>query len=64
MPRIPIAASCPRRAAHALSPALEVAAGPLHAAGKWQGDAPAGETAVRNDTGVYEGGEISCITTR
>jgi len=40
-------------------PPLEVAAGPLHAAGKWQGDAPAGETAVRNDTGVYDGGEIS-----
>jgi propionyl-CoA carboxylase alpha chain len=27
-------------------------------AGKWQGDAD-GETAVRNDTGVFEGGEIS-----
>jgi propionyl-CoA carboxylase alpha chain len=27
--------------------------------GKWQGDAPKGEAAVRNDTGVYEGGEIS-----
>ena len=27
--------------------------------GNWHGDAPSGETAVRNDTGVYEGGEIS-----
>jgi len=26
---------------------------------KWQGDAPEGVVAVRNDTGVYEGGEIS-----
>ncbi|MEM7073844.1 MAG: acetyl/propionyl/methylcrotonyl-CoA carboxylase subunit alpha [Pseudomonadota bacterium] len=40
-------------------PPAEVAAGPLLAEGKWQGDAPQGETAVRNDTGVYEGGEIS-----
>jgi propionyl-CoA carboxylase alpha chain len=40
-------------------PPAEVAAGPLLANGKWQGDAPEGETAVRNDTGVYEGGEIS-----
>jgi len=40
-------------------PPMEVAAGPLLDAGKWQGDAPAGDTAVRNDTGVYEGGEIS-----
>ncbi len=40
-------------------PPLEVAAGPLLETGKWQGDAPSGETAVRNDTGVYEGGEIS-----
>jgi propionyl-CoA carboxylase alpha chain len=40
-------------------PPVEVAAGPLLQTGKWQGDAPAGETAVRNDTGVYEGGEIS-----
>ncbi|MGD9863368.1 MAG: acetyl-CoA carboxylase biotin carboxylase subunit [Pseudodonghicola sp.] len=40
-------------------PPLEQAAGPLLKNGKWQGDAPAGETAVRNDTGVYEGGEIS-----
>ncbi|SDO40380.1 propionyl-CoA carboxylase alpha chain [Lutimaribacter pacificus] len=40
-------------------PPMEVAAGPLLDTAKWQGDAPAGETAVRNDTGVYEGGEIS-----
>ncbi|WP_341862278.1 acetyl/propionyl/methylcrotonyl-CoA carboxylase subunit alpha [Gymnodinialimonas sp. 57CJ19] len=40
-------------------PPVEVAAGPLLDTGKWQGDAEAGETAVRNDTGVYEGGEIS-----
>jgi propionyl-CoA carboxylase alpha chain len=40
-------------------PPQEVQAGPLQATGKWQGEAPAGETAVRNDTGVFEGGEIS-----
>ncbi|WP_288926983.1 acetyl/propionyl/methylcrotonyl-CoA carboxylase subunit alpha [uncultured Maritimibacter sp.] len=40
-------------------PPEEIAAGPLVTNGKWQGDAPVGETAVRNDTGVYEGGEIS-----
>ncbi|TNF58080.1 MAG: acetyl/propionyl/methylcrotonyl-CoA carboxylase subunit alpha [Rhodobacteraceae bacterium] len=40
-------------------PPVEVAAGPLLQNGKWQGEAPKGETAVRNDTGVYEGGEIS-----
>ena len=40
-------------------PPAEMAAGPLQVNGKWQGDAPAGETAVRNDTGVFEGGEIS-----
>ena len=40
-------------------PPAEVAAGPLLVQQTWQGDAPAGETAVRNDTGVYEGGEIS-----
>ena len=40
-------------------PSAEIAAGPLLDNGKWQDDAPAGETAVRNDTGVYEGGEIS-----
>ncbi|WP_265499985.1 acetyl-CoA carboxylase biotin carboxylase subunit [Paracoccus beibuensis] len=41
-------------------PPVEVAAGPMLADGKWlaQG-APHGATAVRNDTGVYEGGEIS-----
>ncbi len=40
-------------------PPMEVSAGPLLDTGKWQGDAPSGETAVRNDTGVFEGGEIS-----
>ncbi|HKL65471.1 MAG TPA: acetyl/propionyl/methylcrotonyl-CoA carboxylase subunit alpha [Roseovarius sp.] len=40
-------------------PPREIAAGPLLETGKWQGEAPAGDTAVRNDTGVYEGGEIS-----
>jgi propionyl-CoA carboxylase alpha chain len=40
-------------------PPQEVAAGPLLDTGKWQGDAPRGDTAVRNDTGVYDGGEIS-----
>ncbi|TMV14877.1 acetyl-CoA carboxylase biotin carboxylase subunit [Arenibacterium halophilum] len=41
------------------NPPAEVAAGPLLEQGKWQGDAPSGVNAVRNDTGVYEGGEIS-----
>jgi propionyl-CoA carboxylase alpha chain len=40
-------------------PPQEVQAGPLNDTGKWQGEAPHGDTAVRNDTGVYEGGEIS-----
>ena len=40
-------------------PPAEVQAGPLNTTGKWQGDAPVGDTAVRNDTGVFEGGEIS-----
>ncbi|MEM8850975.1 MAG: acetyl/propionyl/methylcrotonyl-CoA carboxylase subunit alpha [Pseudomonadota bacterium] len=40
-------------------PPVEVQAGPMETAGTWHGDAPSGETAVRNDTGVYEGGEIS-----
>ena len=40
-------------------PPAEVAAGPLLEQGTWQGVAPPGDTAVRNDTGVYEGGEIS-----
>ncbi len=40
-------------------PPAETAAGPMLINGKWQGDAPAGEAAVRNDTGVYEGGAIS-----
>ncbi len=40
-------------------PPEETAAGPLLIKGKWQGDAPEGDFAVRNDTGVYEGGEIS-----
>ncbi|QBF32852.1 acetyl/propionyl/methylcrotonyl-CoA carboxylase subunit alpha [Thalassococcus sp. S3] len=40
-------------------PPAEIAAGPMLEDGTWHGDAPTGETAVRNDTGVYEGGEIS-----
>jgi propionyl-CoA carboxylase alpha chain len=40
-------------------PPAEISAGPLLDNGKWQDDAPAGAMAVRNDTGVYEGGEIS-----
>ncbi|MEE2945652.1 MAG: acetyl/propionyl/methylcrotonyl-CoA carboxylase subunit alpha [Pseudomonadota bacterium] len=40
-------------------PPVEVAAGPMAENGTWHGDAAVGETAVRNDTGVYEGGEIS-----
>ena len=40
-------------------PPQEMAAGPLLDNGKWQDDAPSAGTAVRNDTGVYEGGEIS-----
>ncbi len=40
-------------------PPQETAAGPMLVNGKWQGDAPEGTAAVRNDTGVYEGGEIS-----
>ncbi|MEM6305789.1 MAG: acetyl/propionyl/methylcrotonyl-CoA carboxylase subunit alpha [Pseudomonadota bacterium] len=40
-------------------PPQEVAAGPMLQAGVWHGDAPTGTTAVRNDTGVFEGGEIS-----
>jgi len=36
-----------------------MAAGPMAEAGTWHGDAETAETAVRNDTGVYEGGEIS-----
>ncbi|MBM1556393.1 acetyl/propionyl/methylcrotonyl-CoA carboxylase subunit alpha [Sulfitobacter mediterraneus] len=40
-------------------PPQEVAAGPLLDNSKWQDDAPSGVMAVRNDTGVYEGGEIS-----
>jgi propionyl-CoA carboxylase alpha chain len=40
-------------------PPEEVQAGPLNDSGKWQGEAPKGERAVRNDTGVFEGGEIS-----
>jgi propionyl-CoA carboxylase alpha chain len=40
-------------------PPEERAAGPLLDNDKWHGGAPSGETAVRNDTGVYEGGEIS-----
>ncbi|MBF9034710.1 acetyl-CoA carboxylase biotin carboxylase subunit [Rhodobacterales bacterium HKCCE2091] len=40
-------------------PPVEVAAGPMAETGTWHGEAEVGETAVRNDTGVYEGGEIS-----
>jgi len=40
-------------------PPQEQAAGPLLDNGNWHGDAPAAEMAVRNDTGVFEGGEIS-----
>ncbi|MTI00677.1 acetyl/propionyl/methylcrotonyl-CoA carboxylase subunit alpha [Roseibium sp. RKSG952] len=40
-------------------PPQEIAAGPLLVNDKWQGEAPSGDAAVRNDTGVYEGGEIS-----
>ncbi|THH35800.1 acetyl/propionyl/methylcrotonyl-CoA carboxylase subunit alpha [Aliishimia ponticola] len=40
-------------------PPMEVAAGPMLDAGTWHDDAPSGETGVRNDTGVFEGGEIS-----
>ncbi|WP_170409499.1 acetyl-CoA carboxylase biotin carboxylase subunit [Ruegeria atlantica] len=40
-------------------PPQEIASGPLLLNGKWQGEAPEGQAAVRNDTGVYEGGEIS-----
>ncbi len=35
------------------------AAGPMLESGKWLDEAAPGETGVRNDTGVYEGGEIS-----
>jgi len=40
-------------------PPAEQAAGPLLDNDKWQGDAASGPVAIRNDTGVYEGGEIS-----
>lgn len=40
-------------------PPVEVSAGPMAVAGTWHGDAAQGDRAVRNDTGVYEGGEIS-----
>ncbi|MDO5613474.1 MAG: acetyl/propionyl/methylcrotonyl-CoA carboxylase subunit alpha [Paracoccus sp. (in: a-proteobacteria)] len=41
-------------------PPAEVAAGPMVGSGKWLAeDVRQGATAVRNDTGVYEGGEIS-----
>ncbi|KJZ28766.1 acetyl-CoA carboxylase, partial [Paracoccus sp. S4493] len=41
-------------------PPVEVAAGPMLTGGKWLAHgAPTGGAAVRNDTGVYEGGEIS-----
>ncbi|MBY5973929.1 acetyl/propionyl/methylcrotonyl-CoA carboxylase subunit alpha [Ferrimonas balearica] len=41
------------------NPPAEVAAGPLLENDKWQGAAPSGPHAVRNDTGVFDGGEIS-----
>ncbi len=40
-------------------PPVEVMAGPMADAGTWHGDAARGARAVRNDTGVFEGGEIS-----
>ncbi len=40
-------------------PPVEVAAGPMLSNDKWLEPGPEGETAVRNDTGVFEGGEIS-----
>ncbi|MCK0142205.1 acetyl/propionyl/methylcrotonyl-CoA carboxylase subunit alpha [Aliiroseovarius sp. F20344] len=40
-------------------PPAEVAAGPMLENGKWADKASKGGTAVRNDTGVFEGGEIS-----
>jgi propionyl-CoA carboxylase alpha chain len=40
-------------------PPMEVAAGPMAAAVTWHDEAPTGETGTRNDTGVFEGGEIS-----
>ncbi|MEM1237607.1 MAG: acetyl/propionyl/methylcrotonyl-CoA carboxylase subunit alpha [Pseudomonadota bacterium] len=40
-------------------PPAEVAAGPMAEAGTWHEAAPVAETGVRNDTGVFEGGEIS-----
>ncbi len=40
-------------------PPVEVMAGPMADAGTWHGEAAHGERAVRNDTGVFEGGEIS-----
>ncbi|MEN8894441.1 acetyl/propionyl/methylcrotonyl-CoA carboxylase subunit alpha [Planktotalea arctica] len=40
-------------------PPVEQAAGPMLENDKWMGDAKPAEVAVRNDTGVYEGGEIS-----
>ena len=42
-------------------PPAEIAAGPLKTAGNWVNDNEGGDSpvAVRNDTGVYEGGEIS-----
>ena len=39
-------------------PPEEVAAGPMADRGTWAGVASRGEAAVRNDTGVFEGGEI------
>jgi propionyl-CoA carboxylase alpha chain len=43
------------------NPPAEIAAGPLKASGNWVNDSEGGDStvAVRNDTGVYDGGEIS-----
>ncbi len=40
-------------------PPEETASGPLLSNNLWQGSVEKSDTAVRNDTGVYEGGEIS-----
>ncbi len=43
------------------NPPAEIAAGPLKASGNWVNDSEGDDSpvAVRNDTGVYDGGEIS-----
>ncbi len=40
-------------------PPDEIAAGPLLSNNRWEDPVTTGDSAVRNDTGVYEGGEIS-----